>query len=135
VLAILMKKLKILQDAYNVKVKAFPSRVWGHTVYFLFYPCGVHPVALCIRIPFKYTWDPNWEFIGVTFSLCSQHVSAPTGHLQVKYNYITYISWEIYKHILTITCGRSVGTVRSTMEFVCFNNNKRKTPHYFKTWI
>jgi hypothetical protein len=27
VLAILMKKLKILQDAYNVKVKAFPSRV------------------------------------------------------------------------------------------------------------
>jgi hypothetical protein len=23
------------------------------------------------------------------FSLCSQHVSAPTGHLQVKYNYIT----------------------------------------------
>jgi hypothetical protein len=35
----------------------------------------VHPVALYIyihiyiyiRIPFKYTWDRNWEFIGVTF--------------------------------------------------------------------
>jgi hypothetical protein len=26
------------------------------------------------------------------YSLCSQHVSAPIGHLQVKYNYITYIS-------------------------------------------
>jgi hypothetical protein len=31
------------------------------------------------------------------FSLCSQHVSAPTGHLQVKYNYITYISWESHR--------------------------------------
>jgi hypothetical protein len=26
------------------------------------------------------------------FSLSSQHVLAPSGHLQVKYNYITYIS-------------------------------------------
>jgi hypothetical protein len=25
------------------------------------------------------------------YSLCSQHVSVPTGHPQVKYNYITYI--------------------------------------------
>jgi hypothetical protein len=25
------------------------------------------------------------------YSLCSQHVLAPTGHPQVKYNYITYI--------------------------------------------
>jgi hypothetical protein len=32
------------------------------------------------------------------FSLCSQHVSAPTGHLQVKYNYITYISWENHRY-------------------------------------
>jgi hypothetical protein len=47
-----------------------------------------------LLIPFKYTCDRNWEFIGVTFSLCSQHDSARTGHLQVKYNYITYISWE-----------------------------------------
>jgi DNA-binding MltR family transcriptional regulator len=27
-----------------------------------------------------------------SISLSSQHVSAPSGHLQVKYNYITYIS-------------------------------------------
>jgi hypothetical protein len=26
------------------------------------------------------------------YSLCSQHVSAPTGHLQAKYYYINYIS-------------------------------------------
>jgi hypothetical protein len=25
------------------------------------------------------------------YSLCSQHVSAPTGHPQEKYNYITHI--------------------------------------------
>jgi hypothetical protein len=34
---------------------------------FFFYPCGVHPVALCIHIPFKYTCDRKWEFISVTF--------------------------------------------------------------------
>jgi hypothetical protein len=32
------------------------------------------------------------------FSLSSQHVSASSGHLQVKYNYITYISWESYRY-------------------------------------
>jgi hypothetical protein len=26
------------------------------------------------------------------YSICSQHVSVLMGHLQVKYNYITYIS-------------------------------------------
>jgi hypothetical protein len=26
---------------------------------FSFYPCGVHPVALCICIPLKYTCDRN----------------------------------------------------------------------------
>jgi hypothetical protein len=30
------------------------------------------------------------------FSLSSQHVSAPSDHLQVKHTYITYISWESY---------------------------------------
>jgi hypothetical protein len=29
----------------------------------------VHPVALCIHIPLKYTCDRNWEFIGVNFIL------------------------------------------------------------------
>jgi hypothetical protein len=28
------------------------------------------------------------------FTLSSQHVSAPSGHLQVKYHYTTYISRE-----------------------------------------
>jgi hypothetical protein len=32
------------------------------------------------------------------FSLSSQHISAPSGHLQVKYNYITYIFWENYRY-------------------------------------
>jgi hypothetical protein len=40
----------------------------------VFYPCGVHPVALCIRIPFKYTCDRNWEFIGVTFILSVHNI-------------------------------------------------------------
>jgi hypothetical protein len=42
-----------------------------------FYPCGVHPVALCIRIPFKYTCDRNWEFIGVTFFLSVHNIFRP----------------------------------------------------------
>jgi hypothetical protein len=36
-----------------------------YLTWLFFYPCGVHPVALCICIPLKYTCDRNWEFIGV----------------------------------------------------------------------
>jgi hypothetical protein len=32
------------------------------------------------------------------YSLCSQHVLATAGHLQVKYNYIAYISWESHRY-------------------------------------
>jgi hypothetical protein len=31
-------------------------------------------------------------------SPCSQHVPAPTGHPQVKYNYITYIFWKSHRY-------------------------------------
>jgi hypothetical protein len=49
-----------------------------------------------IRIPLNHICDRNWEFFGVPFySLCSQHVSAPTGHPQVKYNYVTYFEKAI----------------------------------------
>jgi hypothetical protein len=37
------------------------------------------------------------------FSLSSQHVSAPSGHHQVKYNYITYISRESYRYYNVIS--------------------------------
>jgi hypothetical protein len=39
------------------------------------------------------------------FSLCSQYVSAPTGHLQVKYNYITYI---LRFHLKMASRGRNM---------------------------
>jgi hypothetical protein len=42
------------------------------------------------RISLKYTCDRNWEF--------TQHVSAPTGHPQVKYNYTTYIFWKSHRY-------------------------------------
>jgi hypothetical protein len=52
----------------------------------------------CILLRYVYVYLSNIAAIAtenllvLLFSLCSQHVSAPTGHLQVKYNYITYIS-------------------------------------------
>jgi hypothetical protein len=33
-----------------------------------------------------YTHYRNWEFTDAIFSPCLQHVSAPSGHPQVKYN-------------------------------------------------
>jgi hypothetical protein len=41
-----------------------------------------------------YTRDRNWEFIGVIFLLVHNMFRA----LQVKYNYITYISRESYRY-------------------------------------
>jgi hypothetical protein len=41
-----------------------------------------------------YTRDRNWEFIGVIFLLVHNMFRPLSGHLQVNYNYITYISRE-----------------------------------------
>jgi hypothetical protein len=56
------------------------------------YPCGVHPVALCVRIPFKYTCDRNWEFIGVTFfslfTTCFGPYGPSSGEIQLHHLHI-----------------------------------------------
>jgi hypothetical protein len=57
-----------------------------------FYPFGVHPVALCISIPFKYTCDRNWEFIGVTFfslfTTCFGPYGPSSGEIQLHHLHI-----------------------------------------------
>jgi hypothetical protein len=42
------------------------------------------------------------------FSLCSQHVSAPSDHPQMKHNYITYISRESYRYYNGSVVSQSV---------------------------
>jgi hypothetical protein len=50
-------------------------------------------------IPFKINLRSQLRIYWCYFySLCSQHVSAPTGHPWVKYNYINYIFWKSHRY-------------------------------------
>jgi hypothetical protein len=51
--------------------------------------CGLHPVALLICILPKYIPAIATDNLYLFYSVCSLHVSAPTGDLQVKHNNIT----------------------------------------------
>jgi hypothetical protein len=57
-----------------------------------FYPCGVHPVAICIRIPLKYTCDRNWEFTGVTFILSVHNMFRPPRAI-LRWNTTTSLTY------------------------------------------
>jgi hypothetical protein len=56
-----------------------------------FYFCGVHPFALLIRILPKHIPTIATDNHYLFYSVCSQHVSAPTGHPQVNHKNIIYI--------------------------------------------
>jgi hypothetical protein len=60
-----------------------------------FYFCEVHPVALLTHKLPKYALAIATDNLYLLYSVCSLHVSAPTGHLQEKHNNI-YIF--IYKN-------------------------------------
>jgi hypothetical protein len=70
----------------------------------VFYFCEVHPVALLILILPKYIPANATDNFYLFYSVCSLHVSAPTGHPQVKHN-IMYIFMKtiIPQHIRYFT--------------------------------
>jgi hypothetical protein len=77
---------------------AVETQIWG-TRFRQHFNRWRHTSPQLLLISSKYIYPRSqlriyWSY----FSLSSQHVSAPSGHPQVKYNYITYISRESYRY-------------------------------------
>jgi hypothetical protein len=88
--------------------------------------CGVYPVALLILILPKYVPAiaiDNLHFISFYF-VCSLHVSAPTGHPQVKHNNIIYIFMKtiILQHIRYFTIIHLYGVLLLLSIYLLYNH-------------
>jgi hypothetical protein len=81
------------------------SQQLSEPIRYKFYFCGVYPVALLIRILPKYISTITTDNLYLFYSVCSLHVSAPTGHPQMKHNNIICIFMKtiIPQHICYFT--------------------------------
>jgi hypothetical protein len=62
-----------------------------------FYLCGVHPIALYHTYTSQIFPQSQVRFLLLFYSVRLQHISASTGHLQVKYN-IIYIFSKCHRY-------------------------------------
>jgi hypothetical protein len=121
-LKLLLLKLKIfyvIQCCNNNEICNHDSKLQIN----LFYFCGVHPVALLTRIPLKYIPSVTTDNFYLFYSVCSLHVSAPSGHLQVKHNIIICIFMKtiIPQHIRYFTVIHPYG-VRFLSIYLLYNH-------------
>jgi hypothetical protein len=93
-----------------------------------FYLCGEHPVALYYMYTSQIYPQSQLRICCCCcfYSVCSQHVSAPTGHPQVKYNIIyIYIFFKVLSIRSSINSTFKIYRLNNVLSFFhsCWDNN------------